>query len=652
MQGELSAGTTVAILVSILGVALAGAWVWALRTRLWRRDQELIQELRRHAWRDALTGLTNRAAFNDTLSAWVAEHHPPSSGVGLLLVDLDRFKTVNDTWGHSYGDALLALIAGRLESVMPDGGCLARVGGDEFAMLLRQVDVQTALALAERVVAEVAVPADLGGVTVSAELSIGVAHAPTDGSTGESLLRGADLATYAAKTSSSSVCRYRPDMLESTGESLQLAMELPSALDAGELTLWFQPIVNLQTLEIVGVEGLVRWVHPRLGVLTPDRFLHLLELSRDQHRFATMTIEQAIRLVAGAREQGHELFVTVNLGPSSFLDTGLPALISALLATYDVPASQLILELTEQHALGEAGREQAVFAEIARLGVLMAVDDFGTGYSSLDRLRRMPLRLLKIDKSFVTRSGRHAEDHIIVRTVTELAHLLHLEVVAEGVESPEELERLRSVGCGFGQGWLFAPALRNDDLYTLLDAKIDLASVERVRQPASSAGAPAFSALWVSSAERELGTALVDDHVYDELGLQLCERLPFPVFLKSRDGRFVWSNQWHTDHVAEVDSIIDARDIDVHEPAEALQYRQDDLHVINEGVPIVDRIERQERRNGTVVDLRTTKVPINNEAGEVIGLFGYSFELGTVVDGQLQVVASAEPDHPLLASSG
>lgn len=652
MQGERAIGLTTAILVSILVVTLVGWCISALLARISRRDQEIIQELRRHAWQDALTGLANRAAFNDKLSAWVEEHHPPSSGVALVLVDLDRFKTVNDTWGHSYGDALLALIAGRLEAVMPDDGCLARVGGDEFAVLLRQADVETATALAERVAAEVAGPADLGGVTVSAELSVGVAHAPTDGSTAESLLRSADLATYAAKTSQSSVCRYRPEMRESTGESLKLAMELPRALDAGELTLWFQPVVDLRTLEIVGVEGLVRWAHPRLGVLTPDRFLHLLELSRDQHRFAAMTIEQAIRLLADARDHGHELFVAVNLGPSSFLDTGLPDLIAGLLATYDVPSSQLILELTERHALGEAGREQAVFAEIARLGVLMAVDDFGTGYSSLDRLRRMPLRLLKLDKSFVRRSGSHAEDHIIVRTVTELAHLLHLEVVAEGVETAEELERLRSVGCGLGQGWLFAPALREDELFSLLDAKIDLPSIERVPRPASATGVAAFSALWVSSAERELGTALVDDHVYDELGLQLCERLPFPVFLKSRDGRFVWSNQWHSDHVASVDSIIDARDIDVHEPAEALRYRQDDLHVINEGVPIVDRLERQVRRDGTVVDLRTTKVPVNNEAGEVIGLFGYSFELGTVVDGQLQVAATHDPDHSVLASSG
>lgn len=630
-----SEGEGEAVLLSVLQQTATGL---AGRTQDITAQSMLTAALTRQARHDALTGLVNRSHFSEVLEDLLHNRLAPQR-VGLLHVDLNRFKAVNDALGHYAGDALLRAIGERLRDAAPADATVARIGGDEFAVVIPDTTASNVEVVAQRLHDKTRGPVQVGSLSVNAELSIGAAVAPDQAATADELMQCADAATYAAKRSAAGVCVYSPQ-LAGEDDSARFTAELPRALEGGEFELWFEPIVSLSDLTIIGVEGLARWRHPRHGVLLPGEFLDLLEIGSDEQRFADQMAEQAIVFAARALERGHDLRVSVNLGLRSFADASLPTRIASLLDTYRVPPGQLVLELTEVDVLDDTASAMVTFDALAELGVSLSIDDFGMGYSSFDRLRNMPVRELKIDRSFVQRSGTHPEDLIIVKTVTELARLLHLVVVGEGIETIEHLTCLRDIGCDLGQGWLFSRTLQGDDMLDLLarglridaDLILDLdppkASVADISLSAASPSRPFV----VDCPTGMLIDSLADPNIAAQLGLELFEDLPVGAFIKAPDGRFLWSNRFHTNLVAVDGALVDLTDAQVHEPAEARRYRSDDLQVIATGEAVLNRAEPQTRPDGTVVELRTTKLPIRSTQGDIIGLFGYFVEIGPLTD--------------------
>lgn len=416
--------------------------------------------LRQRAETDALTGLANRYVFRTRLTAVLNQRVEPQQ-VGVLIADLDRFKEVNDTLGHSVGDDLLKVLAVRFTENFGDRvDLIARMGGDEFAFVVTGAESADAVVELAREIHDCTAGAiEMDGLHLSTGSSIGVALAPTHGTSVEQLLRRADIAMYAAKLQRAGVTLFSSAPEKLTVERLTLSSQVQRALDNEEFELWLQPKLDLSTLRITGAEGLARWRHPNRGVLAPSRFLNLLELAGDYQRFTHLMLEQAVGAATTCTDHLESFDIAVNLGPMSFLDRDLSTFISQLLSDAQFRPSQLTLEVTEEALLGDEDALAEVFDRLSNLGVRLSIDDFGTGYSSLTRLRAVPVNEVKIDRAFVSGLGLHPEDSVIVRTVIELAKLLGLHVVAEGIDSAHQLRELVGLGCDSAQGFLFAPPM-------------------------------------------------------------------------------------------------------------------------------------------------------------------------------------------------
>ncbi|MEU7006916.1 bifunctional diguanylate cyclase/phosphodiesterase [Streptomyces sp. NPDC046332] len=409
--------------------------------------------------RDPLTGLPNRQWLLER--AWTALEEAEGEGArsALVLIDLDRFRSVNDTLGHLAGDRLLLQIAERLKLALPRGAEAARLGGDEFAVLLPTADSTTsAQRVARHLVAELSSPLDLDGLTLVLEASAGVAVFPDHALDAEGLLRRADVAMYQAKRDRTGVEVYESKRDSNTPDRLGLLGDLRRALDAGEVELHYQPKVRFDG-QVAGLEALVRWVHPERGRVPPDEFIAIAESSGLMPHLTEYVLETALAQVARWRAQGLNVPVAVNVSPRDVHTPGFAGAVAARLARHGVPAGALQLEITEHVLLEDPQRAADTMAGLTGHGVKMSLDDFGTGYSSLVHLRRLPVSELKIDRSFVARLAVDAEDAEIVRCTLDLAHSLGLLVVAEGVEDDETWERLRDLGCDAVQGWLVAAAM-------------------------------------------------------------------------------------------------------------------------------------------------------------------------------------------------
>ncbi|MER5889804.1 bifunctional diguanylate cyclase/phosphodiesterase [Streptomyces sp. NPDC001941] len=438
----------------------------ALDSTLWIARARAEEQLR-----DPLTGLPNRQWLLERTWTALEEAEGKDTRAALVLIDLDRFRSVNDTLGHLAGDRLLLQIAERLGLALPRGAEVARLGGDEFAVLLPAADSTTsAQRVARHLVAELSSPLDLDGLTLVLEASAGVAVFPDHALDAEGLLRRADVAMYQAKRDRTGVEVYESKRDSNTPDRLGLLGDLRRALDAGEVELHYQPKVRFDG-QVAGLEALVRWVHPERGRVPPDEFIAIAESSGLMPHLTEYVLETALAQVARWRAQGLNVPVAVNVSPRDVHTPGFAGAVAARLARHGVPAGALQLEITEHVLLEDPQRAADTLAGLTGHGVKMSLDDFGTGYSSLVHLRRLPVSELKIDRSFVARLAVDNEDAEIVRCTVDLAHSLGLLVVAEGVEDDETWERLRDLGCDAVQGWLVAAAMPPSETTAWLRAR-------------------------------------------------------------------------------------------------------------------------------------------------------------------------------------
>ncbi len=422
------------------------------------------EALRHQALHDGLTGLPNRTLLRDRLEQALRATQRDTVPLALFLLDLDRFKEVNDTLGHDAGDALLQEVSRRVLRVLRAVDTVARLGGDEFAVALPQTEEGGALHVAQSLLAVVGEPIVLAEQRVTIGVSIGVALAPQHGQDATTLLRHADVAMYAAKHGGGGVALYVPTQDQHSPRRLALLSALRQALSHNELRLHYQPLVDLGRGVVTGVEALVRWQHPERGLLLPEHFVPLAEQSGLITALTRWVLDQALRDCRQWQEQGHDLSVAVNLSMANVHEESLPDTISALLAAHGVPAERLQVELTETALMRDPAQATRVLRRLAALGVRIAIDDFGTGYSSLSYLRRLPLTAIKLNRSFVTGMGQEAADATIVASTIGLGHSLGLSFVAEGVEDAASWQQLAALGCDAVQGYYCSRPLPADAL--------------------------------------------------------------------------------------------------------------------------------------------------------------------------------------------
>jgi diguanylate cyclase (GGDEF)-like protein len=427
------------------------------------------RSLRHGALHDPLTGLPNRRS----LYAGVARAARASGSLcAVLLIDLDRFKEVNDTLGHEHGDTLLRDVAERLRDTLRRCDTLARLGGDEFALLLRELpDRSAATELATRLLSALERPFVVRGVTVQLEASVGIAICPDHGADVTTLVRRADVAMYEAKREHGRIRVYDAARDPYSPARLQRIGELRQALADGQLLLHYQPKVAVAGGRVTGVEALLRWQHPRHGLLGPAEFLPLAERTGMMGELTRWVVDAALAQARQWQDAGIEVPIAVNLAAANILDAGLPEAVAERLAHYGVPGERLTCELSEHTVMAEPRRAGEVLDRLRALGVRLSLDDFGTGQSSLSYLKRLPLDEVKIDRAFVAGIVGDEHDALIVRSTIDLARNLGLEVVAEGVEGAEVLHRLRSLRCDEAQGFHLSRPLPPDALVEWLAAR-------------------------------------------------------------------------------------------------------------------------------------------------------------------------------------
>ena len=410
-------------------------------------------ELEHQARHDGLTGLPNRTTLgsrlDETLAAAAGEDRP----VALLMLDLDRFKDVNDTLGHAWGDRLLCAVGPRLLDHLRQGDTLARLGGDELAVLLPGASLSAAQKVARKLIDVLEQPFDLGDANVNIAASIGIAAFPEHGADTETLLRCADVAMYVAKRGGSGAAVYMADQDQHSRDRLAIAGDLRRAIQDGELVLHYQPKLACASGDVAGVEALVRWNHPERGLVPPDQFIPVAEQSGLIGQLGRYVLNMAVRDARAWRDLGLSIPVAVNLSMRDMLDPELPQYVEELFTRWGMDATCLRVEITESSLMIDPVRSRATLERLCELGVRLSVDDYGTGYSSLRYLQQLPVDELKIDRSFIRHMVANENDLMIVQSTVDLAHGLGLKVVAEGVEDAGTWQRLAAIGCDQAQGY-------------------------------------------------------------------------------------------------------------------------------------------------------------------------------------------------------
>lgn len=429
------------------------------------------QQIEYQAYHDALTGLANRRLFHEHLSLAVALAQRRHTLVAVLFLDLDHFKLVNDSLGHSVGDALLREVAKRLKSALREGDTVARVGGDEFTVVLQElVQREDAAVVAEKVLRTIAEPVEVNGHRLYVTTSIGITLFPDDGEDAETLLKNADTAMYRAKAEGRNTYQMATRELSlSTHERMAVENGLHHALEAGEFELLYQPQIAVEAMQVIGMEALLRWRHPQRGTILPESFIRVAEERGLILPIGEWVLRQACREARRFRDLGHPHFrVSVNISARQFRDPLLVDAVQDALAQAELPAACLELEITETVAMEDVALTMSTLAQLRKLGVAIAIDDFGTGHSSLSYIKRFAIDALKIDRSFVADLPEKFEDAAIVSSVIQLANGLGLRVVAEGVERRDQLEFLQEAGCREVQGYYFSHPVRPADIEVLL----------------------------------------------------------------------------------------------------------------------------------------------------------------------------------------
>ncbi len=441
-------------------IAELGAGINHMSTRL----KELYDSLENLAFTDPLTKLPNRTLFHERLEQAIEEAKRDYRPFALLLMDLDRFKDINDTLGHQVGDLLLQQVAARLRSKLRDIDTVARMGGDEFAILLPAVSDKHATMAARMLLQALRAPFRIEEQSLDIGASIGVALYPDHGVDANILIQRADVAMYSAKNANSGHAFYDSKLDQHNPTRLTLLGELRHAVEQEQFVLYYQPKVNLKTLQVTGVEALVRWNHPRENLLLPDTFIPLLEQTGMIRSLTPWVLNESLRQGQMLQNKGVPITISMNLSVRDLQDPYLADAFAEQLAALQISPRWLELEITESAVMTEPERALEVLTRLSSMGLRIAIDDFGTGYSSLSYLKKLPVNTIKIDKSFVIGMVRDENDAAIVRTSVDLAHNLKLEVVAEGVETEETLNRLSELGCDTAQGNYISRPLSAEEL--------------------------------------------------------------------------------------------------------------------------------------------------------------------------------------------
>jgi diguanylate cyclase (GGDEF)-like protein len=456
----------------IAGLVLLWGTLLTVVTMASQRLRRQAAEKEEQALSDGLTGLPNRTMFTGLVQSTLSGTGRRKHAGAVMLMDLDRFKDVNDTLGHHNGDLLLQRIASRLDSVLRNTATVARLGGDEFAILLTDVsDRQQVVPVVRRILKVLEEPVVVGGLALQVEASIGIALFPEHGRTVDAVMRAADVAMYVTKEQRSGYEFYDEERHEHRHDAGRLALigELRRAMDETELVLFYQPKVALRDGKVKGVEALARWHHPERGLLSPDEFIPLAERSNLLRPMTLYLIDTALRQANAWRSKGIEISVAVNLSMQNMLDLRLPNDLARLLTSWRLPAGSLELEITESTIMADHRRATTILSRLSKMGVRLSIDDFGTGYSSLAYLQELPVDAIKIDKSFVMAMHEDAGNATIVQSTVDLGHNLGLEVVAEGVETVESYNTLAQLGCDYAQGYFLSKPLSPEKMSIWLE---------------------------------------------------------------------------------------------------------------------------------------------------------------------------------------
>lgn len=423
-----------------------------------QRKQSVLA-LKELALHDTLTGLFNRSLFLDRLRQALLWAQDKAQSVAVLYLDLDRFKEINDTQGHTVGDDVLREVAGRFSSVLREGEILARLGGDEFAILATDTEAATAVFIAERVIGTLASRIDVGNHSFALGVSVGISHFPSDGDTPDALLRHADIAMYRAKSSGRGYMHYDPEMSSGIAESITLARDLKEALRhrPEELSLFYQPMFELRSGRLLGAEALMRWTHPALGAVSPAVFIPVAESRGMMTMIGNWVLTEACRQIRTWRNEGLNFSgrLAINIAAQQIEDAFFPDQINEIIRSSGLEPRLFELELTESGMMKNIEQSIDMFTQLNAVGFSLAIDDFGTGYSSLAYLKRLPARKLKIDKSFVQDMVDDINDHTIVATVIAMGKTLGMRAIAEGVETRAQADALLALGCDEVQGYYF-----------------------------------------------------------------------------------------------------------------------------------------------------------------------------------------------------
>ena len=429
-----------------------------MRAGIAEREQRILKL----AYEDPLTQLPNRAQFGEALERGIGLARTRSETLAILVMDLDRFKFVNDALGHGVGDHVLRQVGIRLRTLLGSAGCVARLGGDEFALLVPALPSAQVIELAQSIIAALERPIFFQDQPLDVGTSIGIALFPDHAADAETLVRNADIAMYVAKRNKIGYTVYDPKFDTSQQQHLSLLGELRHAVEHGELRLYYQPKVTLDSSTVHAAEALIRWIHPTKGVVPPALFIPFAEHTGYIKVLTHWVLGEAIRQCGVWRREGLQLQVSVNISARDLMNRDLPDAISALLTEHEVPAGMLCLEITESGFMEDPAHAQKVLERLAQVGLQLSIDDYGTGYSSLSYIMQLPVTELKIDRSFVSHMSGNCDLTTIVRSTIELGHSLGLKVIAEGVEDRHGFALLRELGCDGAQGYYMSPPLPAD----------------------------------------------------------------------------------------------------------------------------------------------------------------------------------------------
>jgi len=468
---EIMIATALRFRLIVSGVVILWMAIWAsllLSSKISKQLDAKNEELKHLALHDNLTGLPNRGLLAERLEQTLLQAERSEQPFALFLMDLDRFKEVNDTLGHQFGDELLKMVSSRILKCMRKKDSIARLGGDEFAVLLPQTDYKGTENCAERIIHSMDEPFSINNVSTESKVSIGIAIYPEHGTTADALMQYADVAMYQAKRSQSGYAFYDPSQNIHTIRRLQLMNDLKDAVGNNKITVYYQPLIESNNRNVIGTEALARWRHDELGDISPDEFIPMAEQMGLIKLLTFQVLKQSLSDLSSWKESGFDIGVNVNLSTYCLQDMLLPEEIDSIIKNHSISTEKIEFEITESALMHDLSRARKIIDQLSEIGVKLAIDDFGTGFSSLSYLKNLPVDTLKIDKSFILDMSNDNSDTAIVKTIIELGHNLNCLVVAEGVEDQMTLDSITQLDVDILQGYFYSRPLPADEFHRWL----------------------------------------------------------------------------------------------------------------------------------------------------------------------------------------